>query len=397
MASSSGLAPPVAYDSDDEPIFMPSEEEKAAYQRIARQRWTSGGSLIRIADPDKATQAKVPDVAAAPSAIPEAVADVLVAEQARDFPQLGNGSAGWLGGRLLAATLGTIDLNLSVLDQVRMEPMHWPAAAGLQCDRSFHARRVLPSPVYVQSAQPGCGGCSNQMVQCQHAPVPGVQPLLSVASRCKQRRSARLRAPVEPAAERQRQARALVEWAEQKRINRAKKLRRAAKKASAIEAPAQSSERRSKGGGTKRQRRTSHAYHRTPHGPYRSKLAYAERASEAACSSLRSRLRAMLGELQRGRSRAGAVRALARTVSAATRAAGAVFLFTLSQLITPAASLPLLNSHGTRKRPASCSPLLDLPTSPYLTTAAVATLAAVKGGGGGGGGGVGGASWITPR
>ena len=60
----------------------------------------------------------------------------------------------------------------------------------------------------------------------------------------------------------------------------------------------------------------------------------------------------MLGELQRGRGRAGASRVIVRTVGAATRAAGAVFLFTLSQLITPAASLPLLNSHGTRKRPS---------------------------------------------
>ena len=204
MASSSGLAPPIVYDSEDEPIFMPSEEEKEFYQRIARQRWMSGGSLIRDAKTDKATLAKVPDVTAAPAAIPEAVTDVFVAEHTRDFPQLGVGSACWLGGRLLAATRGTINLNMSVLDQVRMEPMLWLAAAGLQCDRAFHARRVPPTPVYVQSAQPGSGGCSNQMVQCQHAPVTGVQPLLSLASGCKQRRSARSRAPVEPAAEQQR-------------------------------------------------------------------------------------------------------------------------------------------------------------------------------------------------
>ena len=102
----------------------------------------SGGSLIRDAKTDKATLAKVPDVTAAPAAIPEAVTDVFVAEHTRDFPQLGVGSAGWLGGRLLAATRGTINLNMSVLDQVRMEPMLWLAAAGLQCDRAFHARRT---------------------------------------------------------------------------------------------------------------------------------------------------------------------------------------------------------------------------------------------------------------
>jgi hypothetical protein len=194
---------------------MLSEEEKAVCRRDASQRWTSGGSLIRDAEPYKATPAMVPDVAAAPAAIPEPVADVLAAGNGRDFPHLGNGSAGWLGGRLLAATSGKIDLNMSVLDEVRMEPMLWPAASGLICDRKFHARRVPPAPVFVQSAQPGCGGCSNQMVQCQHATVPERLLPLSLASGCQQHRSARLRARVEAAAERPRPRRAAAQTAGQ--------------------------------------------------------------------------------------------------------------------------------------------------------------------------------------
>jgi hypothetical protein len=45
--ASSGLIPFVVYDSDDEPILVLSEDEKSSYERVARQRWMFGRSLIR--------------------------------------------------------------------------------------------------------------------------------------------------------------------------------------------------------------------------------------------------------------------------------------------------------------------------------------------------------------
>ena len=41
MASSSGRHPPVVYDSDDEVVTTLTADERAAVERVARQRWAS--------------------------------------------------------------------------------------------------------------------------------------------------------------------------------------------------------------------------------------------------------------------------------------------------------------------------------------------------------------------
>ena len=41
MASSSGRLPPVVYDSDDEVVTTLTADERAAVERVARQRWAS--------------------------------------------------------------------------------------------------------------------------------------------------------------------------------------------------------------------------------------------------------------------------------------------------------------------------------------------------------------------
>ena len=71
----------------------------------------------------------------------------------REFPCLGSGTAVWLGSDMTAACR-SIELKLSVLVQVRMEPVRWPGADGLRCDRHFHARRVPPEPVVVKVGSP---------------------------------------------------------------------------------------------------------------------------------------------------------------------------------------------------------------------------------------------------
>eukprot|EP00966_Prymnesium_polylepis_P029311 680697-Prymnesium_polylepis.1 len=42
---------PVVYDSDDEAVVTLTADERASYERIARQRWASGASLIKDAEP----------------------------------------------------------------------------------------------------------------------------------------------------------------------------------------------------------------------------------------------------------------------------------------------------------------------------------------------------------
>jgi hypothetical protein len=350
MASSCGRRPPVVYDSDDEVVTTQTADERAAVVRVARQRWASGASLIKDALPTPAQLGS-----AATEEIKELSPHVDTAADLREFPCLGSGTAVWLGSDMTAACR-SIELKLSVLVQVRMEPVHWPGADGLRCDRHFHARRVPPEPVVVKVGSPFT--CWSMAVSMQSKAVslaPQPPLLLSMASGRKQRRRSALRARVEPAAERQRQARALVDAAEQKRVNRAKKAqRRVASKALlfAVEAPVQRTSQSCPSGRrrAKARRRTSHAYHRTPHGVRsepRDVCSAPTRPTRNWSNALRSNLRDVLDEMQRGRRRASASasRLLARTAGAAVQAAGSVLsplFFIFSNLITPAAPLPLL-------------------------------------------------------
>ena len=102
-------------------------------------------SLIKDAEP-------VPEQPVSPATEEiEETSDVDAAADRRDFQFLGGGTAGWLGSGVTAAThRSTIELKLSLLIQVRMEPVQWAHADGLRCDRQFHAHRVLLQPVFVQ-------------------------------------------------------------------------------------------------------------------------------------------------------------------------------------------------------------------------------------------------------
>ena len=138
MASSCGRRPPVVYDSDDKVVTTQTADERAAVVRVARQRWASGASLIKDALPTPAQLGS-----AATEEIKELSPHVDTAADLREFPCLGSGTAVWLGSDMTAACR-SIELKLSVLVQVRMEPVRWPGADGLRCDRHFHARRVPP-------------------------------------------------------------------------------------------------------------------------------------------------------------------------------------------------------------------------------------------------------------
>ena len=270
-----------------------------------------------------------------------------------EYPALGCGTNAWHGpSRQLNMQPFAIDLD--VVARVHTVRVHPSFVCGLASDRAFYLWTVPPAPIYIQTTERGSKELPMSPAGVGRAPAGRNTALQRLSPpREDARGSYTLAARGERSwREALRQAEALAVAAAAKRTNREKKmLHKSTCRTRSVKGGALDLARCASTPRQPRRRRTSHAYHRVPHGAYHHSVSLPKGLPTSERAELLDKLHKLLASRWANRTRARA-QGWAASAAALFRMLASPFFF-FTQMMAPASCAPasatLTSHHGTRR------------------------------------------------